>query len=533
MPDHEPRESNHPFVDDDEISLDPLFRILWSYRKPIAAAVGTIVVVFVLAALHTYVTRTVQRASVEFRVPFEGTGRGEYPNGLPFAATDIVSDPVVSQVFSDNALEEYFPFEDFRSAVFVAQVPTIGVQTLSAEYEARIGTQTTPAARASLDEQFRERRRLLQEPRYTLNFVQPPRGAEVPDVLLEKVLNDILADWARYAVDRKHVLEYEVDVPNVNVLRTDLVPGDNSFVALDVLRGRINRIAGSVDELARLPGADMVRVGEQNVSLLDVRVQLEDLLESDLRPLLVQMLSGAGSAERQAIASYLEGRLLQARVDEKEAAERASVVERTLKGNTAFNHTFSVPSQADADEFLQRIITIASSLESIDRPYQQAAMDRIIAAGEAHAKAQKEVADYEEMAGWLTGRNSNALLSRTDPRPAAVESRVAAIRTALTRLLNQIGEIHTEISARNLNGGTSLFSVTTPFSVRIERAAFGRTITAYGLLLLLLTITIVPGACIVHHWARGVARRSNAARARRASAASPSRGGGSGRPDGG
>ena len=513
--------------DDDEISLEPLFNILWSYRRIIAAAAGVGAVLLTLVSLHTYFTRTVQHASAEFRLLFDRADRGEYPNGLPFTAQEITSNQVLTEVFNANGLDQYFNYGGFRNAIFVVQAPTVGMEMLSAEYEA-IGT---PAGRASVEEQFRQRRELLEQPLYTLDFVQPAGAADVPDVLLEKVLSDILTGWTRNAVERRRVFEYQIDVPSHDVLRTDLVAANNDAIRLDTLRGRINRILASLDELSALPGAGLVRVGEVGesaVSLSDIRTRLEDLLRSGLRPLLIEVLARGDAA----VASYVEGRLFQARLDKAEAVARESALTQALRSNTSFNHNFSVPAAEGVDEFLERIITIASSLEAIDRPYQQRAVDRIVAAGYVVARLEKEVVDYEEMGAWVRGDRTNPALSRSTNGDGSVESRVAAMESAVARALQQANEIYAEISERNLNSGAGLYAITRPFYVRVERGGFGRAVAAYGLLLTILMVTLVPVACIVHHWARRLARQSSAERARRRSIASPSQESEVARPDG-
>ena len=518
--------------DDDEISFEPLFSILRGYRRVIAAAAAAGAVLFVLVVLHTYFTRTVQHASAEFRLLFDQADRGEYPNGLPFAASEIISNPVLSQVFSVNGLDQYFGYEEFRNAIFVGQAPTVGVEMLLAEYETEITGQTSLAVRASIDEQVRERRELLEQPLYTLDFIQPVRGADVPDALLEKVLSDILTNWARYAVESKHVFDYQIDVPNPNMVRTELVVADNDAIRLDTLRGRINRILASLDELAALPGAGLIRVGENAVSLSDIGVQLEDLRQSRVRPLLIQILARGDAAGRPAVASYVEGRLFQATLDKEESVAKETALEQGLRTNTAFNHSFSIPAAEGVEEFLERIITIASSLDAIDRPYQRRAVDRIVAAGYERAKWEKEVANYEEMGAWVRGDRTNPLLSRSTDGDGSIGSPVAAIEkmeAVVAQALQQANEIYAEISERNLSTGAGLYAIAGPFSVRIERGGFGRTVAAYGLSLSILMVTLVPAACVVHHWARRLARQSSAERARRRSAASPSE---VARPDG-
>ena len=517
MAEHESREDrplpsdgeSAPF-DDDEISLEPLFRILWSYRRPIWAAVGVAVVLFVLVVLHLLYGRPYeQRANVEFRVLFEGADRGQYPNGLPFSDAEIVTNPVLMQVFQANDLERYLSYERFRAAVFVSEVRNLAVETLSAEYDRRLEGPINTTFVARLEEQFRARRDLLREPLYSLEFLRPA-GVELPDALLDKVLNDILAAWAEYAVDHRHAFAYQVDLPGENLIRADLVAADNDVIGLDTLRGRIDRILVSLDELAALPGADLVRVGADGRSLSDVRARLEEVLRSGVRPLLLQALGQGSAADRRVAAGYIEGRLFQAALDKDEAAANVAILEQTLRANTAFNHTFSVPDQENVDQFVDRIIAIALSLERIDRPYQERAMDRIVAAGAVRARAEKELADYREMAALLGGNRSSAGAAAA----GNLRAQLARLRDQVAQLLQQARDIHVELSASSLNPAAGVYAVTGPVMIRTARGAVGRAIIMYGLLLTVLTLTLVPLACIVHHTARRVARQSHAARDR-------------------
>jgi hypothetical protein len=524
-----PSEPGAPRFADDEISLEPLFRILRSYRRAIAAAASVAVALFALFVAHRYLTGAVRHASLEFRATFDGADRGEYPNGLPFAGSDVIADPVLSQVFHENALDEYVTYEVFRSAVFVVQAPTVGLETVTAEYNLRQETDTTPAARARIDDEFRARRALLQQPLYTLDYVEPPGGDSLPNVLLEKALNDVLTVWARYAVEHRRVLDHQIDMPNPGLVRTELVAADNDAIRLDSLRVRINHILASLDELGALPGAELVRVDDAGVSLSDIRLQLRDLLQSSLRPLLIQTLSRRNAADRQAVASYVEGRLFQARVDKQEAVARTAVLENALRAYTTFDRYFAVPPAEQAAEFLNRVLSFAKSVEAVDLPYRQEAVDRIVAAGELAARLDTEVADYEEMAAWIRGERSNAALVGA---PGGIEGQIASLEAAVAQSLERATQIYTEISARNLSPGTTLYTVTSPVSIRTEHAAFGRAAAAYGLLLTILLITVVPLACVVHHWASGLARQSAIERARRRAGAVTLQESEAGRPDG-
>ena len=110
-------------VYDDEISLQPLLKTLWSYRQVISLAVAGVMGIFVVAMLAAYVFQAVERlGTLEFRLLFEGASQGEYPNGTLFSSAEITSTPVLTEVFEAERPEALrflrgFQELDLRSAV--------------------------------------------------------------------------------------------------------------------------------------------------------------------------------------------------------------------------------------------------------------------------------------------------------------------------------------------------------------------------------------------------------------------------------
>ena len=104
-----------PDVYDNEISLRPLLRTLWSYRQVISLAVAGVIGIFAVAMLPAYVSQAVERlGTVEFRLLFQGASQGQYPNGTPFSSAEITSIPVLTEVFETNDLERYGSYDDFK-----------------------------------------------------------------------------------------------------------------------------------------------------------------------------------------------------------------------------------------------------------------------------------------------------------------------------------------------------------------------------------------------------------------------------------
>ena len=516
---------------DDEISLEPLFGILWNYRRVVAAVAGALVVLFVLGILRMYLIHPAERhASLEIRLLFDGATLGEYPNGLPFAASEIIVDAVLINVFAADELDRYMSYPTFKSRLVVIESPNAGLELLTREYRAR--AQNLPLTdRIRLEEEYRQQREALRQPLYTLSFIDPVGTGEMPSALLNKVLRDILATWAEEAIERRRVLRHQIELPNPDALLSDFVARSHPFVRLDVLRSTLNRILGGLDDVAALPGASVTTVGEgaERVSLEEVRRRFDDLLNAGLRPLLIGVLNTGTGADRQILAGYVESRLLQSRMDREAAAARMTVLREALQAYQMVDRGFDTArSRRITDPVLDRIIAL--SIEATDLPYRRRVVDRMIAAGDDAARVEREIAEYQEMLAWVLGERPSQAVGAS-PSARAIGERVDALQVDIVQALRKAEALLAEISARNLNPGTALYSVVDPFVEQTERTVTLGAIVAYGVLLLILSLTVVPLACVVHHWARRLAGRQPSSRRAEPDGADPSRPLEAARPD--
>jgi len=495
---------------DDEISLEPLFGILWSYRRVWMASVGALIVLFVLGTLRMYLISPAERhASLEFRVVFDGATLGEYPSGLRFAASEIIADAVLINVFAADELDRYMSYARFKSRLAVIESPNAGLELLTREYRERSEGRLALTDRIRLQEEYRQQREALKQPLYTLSFIDSAGTSEVPSALLNKVLRDILAAWAEEAIERRRVLRYQVELPTPDSLLSDFISRSHPFVKLDVLRRTLNRSIGALDEVASLPGAGITTVGDgaERVSLEEVSRRFEDLLNVGLRPLMIGALTAGTGSDRQFFAGYVESRLLQSRMDRAAAAARLEILREALQAYQMVDRGFDTArSRRITDPLLDRIVAL--SVEATDLPYRRRVVDSIISAGDDTAEVEREIAEYQEMLAWALGERPNQAV-RADLGSRAIGERVDAIQVDIEQALRQAEALLAEISMRNLNPGTALYSVVDPFIEQTERTVTLWTIVAYAVLLLIVSLTVVPLACVVHHWARRLAARQS------------------------
>ena len=98
--------------EDGGLELGSLIATWWRKRVQLLllAGAGGIVSFAILAAV--FVMRpTTQESTVVFRLLFKGAEKGYYPNGMRFTPADIISTPVLEEVYRRDHLEKFLPFE--------------------------------------------------------------------------------------------------------------------------------------------------------------------------------------------------------------------------------------------------------------------------------------------------------------------------------------------------------------------------------------------------------------------------------------
>jgi hypothetical protein len=507
---------------DDEISLKRLVRTLWSYRRVIVTTIATVVVVFAIGAAVAFLRQPVERqASVEFRLMFDGADRGEYPNGLRFSRSEIIASPVLLEVYEANELGRYCTFDEFKNGFFIME-SNRDLELLQYEYAAKLAdTRLATVDRARLEQEFGQRREALKVAQYRLNLMNPGGRAEMPNALMSKVLNDVLATWAEQA-DRRGVLKYQINVLTANILSQDFMAAEDYVIRLDILRGKINRILQNLDELAELPGATIQRVGETRVSLAEVRANLLDVLRFKAEPVTGQIRATAISTNSALLSRYLENRLFQVRLDKEEAQARVSLLQDSLRrymsergggipttpegtpptggqGSPLPGATALIPQFGES--FIDRLVELSS--QNNDVRYRQELTDRMIDAGQVAVGLEKESAYYESLLDSVrrppTAGAGNAAQAES---ARLIDSKLDEIYAATMRAVEQANAVYEQLSKHNLNPRTSLYAMTGPYSVTTQRAITLRGLATYALLTIVVATILVPLACLVHNYFR-------------------------------
>ena len=495
--------------------MQPLLKTLWSYRQVASLAVAGVMGIFVVAMLAAYVSQAVERlGTLEFRLIFEGASQGQYPNGIPFSSAEITSTPVLTEVFETNDLERYGSYEDFKNSVFVLQ-SNPELELLSYEYQAKLAASgLSPVDRASIEEEFQTRRDSLTDPPFSLNLREGAGVGEMPPSLVSKVLDDTLATWARQAGERKGALRYNIPVFSKNILRRDLIEGEDYITGIDILRAQVRRIIANIDQIATLPGAAVIRLDDGRTSLAEIRVNLEDILRFQIQPLVGMIRMTGLSRDPESLGRYIDDQLFQISLERGEAEKRVAAIQESLRAYMLQRGAVPEPGAGGAipraapggeammpqlgESFLDRLVEMSTMNSDIG--YRQQLTDRIIQESVAVAALEREQAYYEDLSRSVADLGQRSGRADRESELVSVEARFEGAIDQVVAAVDQVNALYDELSTHNLNPTTLLYTVTAPFTMRTERALSLRTAVLYGALVFMLSLFVVPLGCLVHSY---------------------------------
>jgi len=498
---------------DHEILLKPYFETLREYRRVIGAAVVGVAALYLVGVLVVFLAAPAERlGSIQFRLLFEGAEKGEYPNGTLFSASEIVAGPVLTEVFKTNDLQRFGNYEDFKNSVFVLH-SNPELDLLAYEYQARLSdTKLSPVDRARIEDEFRRKREAAVDPVYTISMRRRERLTTLPRDLMSKVLLDILNTWATQADERKGATKYNVDVLSPSILQREILEQEDYLVAIDILRSKTSRVLGTIDEIAKLPGARTIRVGEERVTLADVRAGLEDVIRFKLEPLLGLVRSEGVTRNARALSLYANNQLFQLRQGQQESADRVQALQASVRefsaqrglsvsdtkagaaGSAGGAGGAAVTPQLD-QSFLDRIMALSTA--QADSEYKRKLTDRVIEESEKMAVRSREAAYYQDLTKEL--RTSGGLAVGSREMVALIKNRSAEAFAEIVKGIELTATIYRELSALNLNPTTTLFTETGPFTQHTQRSLTVQTVGLYFVLFVMLTLMVVSVGCLIHH----------------------------------
>ena len=374
------------------LSVPGLIKTIREYSSAILLTVVAAAVGYVILALAYYVlTPSVKVTDLPFRFDFESS-KGRYPNGAKFNTAEVITPPVLQEVHKMNGLARFIDYPTFARSVFIVESNPDYDRILS-EYRARLSDpKLMPVDRERIVSDFELKLASVDRSTFAVTFVCGPNAKCPPLSLIRKSLSDVLRVWARRATNEKRVLLYRAPILSTSVLQTDQMRTTDPLSRSLLLRARVVDVLRNLEVFARIPGAELVRTPDDQISYLELSVYLRDLLRFQVEPLIESLVASSTSPRtREQLQAQLRfDRMVydaatsrrQALLDALAAYEQNDrVTDPTVRATGQGQSLQTAPTGEESitpqlsDSFLDRLITLTS--RSGDREYRQRLVDEI------------------------------------------------------------------------------------------------------------------------------------------------------------
>ena len=271
-----------------ELKLSDILAVWWKTRVRIFLLALAGGVVAAAALLVAFLLRPSQQvATVDVRLLFSGVDKGQYPNGTPFSAQDIVATSILQQVYEQNNLGKFIKFDDFKSSFSVLE-SNEATERLRREYGPKLDDRRlTSPERSKIEDEFQGKLKSSRTGEFRLVGLLGSGLTNWNRDLVGIVMNDILNTWVLDARG-KGVFKFDLNVYSENIISDLETYQEDQLVFIDRLRVTISRIIQNIRALEEIPGARLLRVGDRKLSLGELDVALQD----DLRFKIGEFCSG-------------------------------------------------------------------------------------------------------------------------------------------------------------------------------------------------------------------------------------------------
>lgn len=472
-----------------------VFRLIKNHGRKalIVAGIGAGVVAVVGGVYVRWGQPRQTVVSLEFRPTFTGLEDLKYPNGLPFSPHDVTAGSVVDAVFDSNEINAPCGREAFRGAFFVEQRSDQSV-FLDLEYQTRLSEpRITAVERKLLQEEHAAKRRGLPL-QYRLVFVLPKECGNLPPIVLSKVMADMLKSWAAESEEKRGVLRHQIEVLTPATLEVAVVGSGGLLLRTDLLRTALQRVIANVVAVGKLPGAALIRLGDNRVTFAEVEGKLRDLVGAKLDPLV--MTSGRSMAKESLV--WVTETVETAERKQRAAEQTAAAFEAALRGfsgslqvsgsgratpagpgtGSAPTGQALVPQLPDAS-FIDRIVDMSAA----NARYRQGLTDSMVQAQLDAVAEQQRASYYRRLLQTLSGPYAGADLDKLD-------SEFNALVREGKALTKQFGDLYEEFSRVALRSAGALYQTEKPVTIEISQRFSNRSLrnlvaATFGALLLL------------------------------------------------
>jgi hypothetical protein len=491
----------------DEIDLLELLRSIGRVWKQWAVSLVLVTLMFVSVQISRYLAVDTQNSyEIAIQFTFPGVEKSEYPNGSPFQLEEVIAPAVVSEVFDTNELADYgFSVERLRESLKVEPyAPSYAL--IVHKYKSQMSKNLSATEIQSLQTKMAGELNLATSGAALISLIAAKD--EVPEVVLDKVLSDLPATWAKRAINDRGVLDLNIQLASSNSLNGELIGDIDYLIISDVLKEKVGLVMGNIEKLSKFDGVATISDSITGVRLADLQVKVNDLQSYVIEELMspIRYLGLTKNRERSLFYSQDKRDYLLRELKLQNA--QAVLVKETLENySLKKNSSVKAPLPLNKGDFsalpdvdvFDRILALSSDgkIEAFRQSLSRQWLDLNIAAAELEIR----VAEIDRAISILRGSNELRIeVGEQVDVKSLKERHIERIKNKLPSVLSQIGEyldvtqrIYKQLSLENVGATGLLYRPITsePFQ-KPALTDFKHQSLVLVAILFLTTVVVVP-----------------------------------------
>lgn len=237
-------------------------------------ALGAVAVVGVFV-LGLFLSPPMTTYSEAVAFTFPQSEKGRYPNGSPFAITDLASRNVLDQVWRENKLESQgVSFTAFAASVSI--VPFADNEAfIRAKYQGMLARKNLNSADISAMERDYRAELETQSKKQALVTLTVPFSSPISGSLARKVLSDIPKAWSIQAINQLGVVS--IPIAENESVKDEILKKGSPFQVVDYFYKSADSLQLALNRISAYPGGETLVDPETGLSIEDLKRRVLDL----------------------------------------------------------------------------------------------------------------------------------------------------------------------------------------------------------------------------------------------------------------
>lgn len=313
--------------DNGSIGISDVVLFIWDarYWMVIPALIGVVVSIglYLFTGLVSPSTTTYQSAS---SLTMLSKNPSEYPNGSPYAITDVRSPAVLAEVYRRNQVERYgMSLSEFGDSIGVGPYSPLR-DAIADRFRVRLSNrQITAQEREAIESEFRTALAAASREGFLVSFTVPD-NIKIPSDVGRKVASDVAVVWSEIFVEVLGVAGTTVPKSGAELIDIKLAGSLDYPLAFDYLTDSMNLLKNRLETIATVPGIQTAQLSDGATTIFDLQRRVSNLeaiyVNKVLRPIVDR---GVSKNPTLTVLTY-ENQIERLKVDEQLQQKKAEIV---------------------------------------------------------------------------------------------------------------------------------------------------------------------------------------------------------------